>query len=689
MPFPYIFTFYSYKGGVGRSMALLNVGYALAARGRHVLLVDMDLEAPALSGFLERSRELSPRTARRFDGLSLLLAAKDALKAEPGGLAPQESLPRLAESLPVLEDFARVVPEERLQPLKPKLGQLGRLRVLGVEDDFVDRLGSLALNAFSPDQLDNLSNLLRCYFKAQKFPHRPLGLEDFEPPIPTPYDYILVDSRTGFTEMGGLCVGPLSDRLVVLTGLNDQNVEGTRAVLHEIGVKPVTASSPHPPWDEVAPKTGLGPKPAILVASPVPSGEIEFKRRRLAEVAERLGLKPKALSYHPLLALAETNFVRDYPEEQLAIQYRDLADAMQEQVADDPPRLAARYRELWEEKDRRAEAVAPVLRLAPQSPDLGIPLLGQLGNAANDAPDFDPWPRRQIWALLSQVEDQRHVALYNWGCALAHQAKTRTGDEAGRLFAEAGSRYDQALRIQPDYRNAFLNWGNALVCRAKLRTGDEAGLLFTEAGSKYAAALRLKPDDHQALNLWGVALTGLANTRTGDEAAPLFTEAYAKFAEALRHKPDFADAHNNWGYALAQQAKRGSGDEADRRFAEAFARFGDALRHKPDFADAYNNWGVALSEQAKTKDGKEATRILAQAREKLLQAEQLRPSSGAYNLACVAALSSEVVPAIQWLRTAAEHGSGPTQAMVAADTDFDPIRRDPEFQAFVRTLPEQ
>jgi cellulose biosynthesis protein BcsQ len=41
--FPQIFAFYSFKGGVGRSMAVLNLAYALAAIGRHVLVLDMDL----------------------------------------------------------------------------------------------------------------------------------------------------------------------------------------------------------------------------------------------------------------------------------------------------------------------------------------------------------------------------------------------------------------------------------------------------------------------------------------------------------------------------------------------------------------------------------------------------------------------------------------------------------------------
>lgn len=33
MDFPQIFTFYSFKVGVGRSMAVLNAAYALAAKG--------------------------------------------------------------------------------------------------------------------------------------------------------------------------------------------------------------------------------------------------------------------------------------------------------------------------------------------------------------------------------------------------------------------------------------------------------------------------------------------------------------------------------------------------------------------------------------------------------------------------------------------------------------------------------
>ena len=47
-----IVTFYSYKGGTGRTMALANVAWILAANGYRVLAADWDLESPGLHRFL-------------------------------------------------------------------------------------------------------------------------------------------------------------------------------------------------------------------------------------------------------------------------------------------------------------------------------------------------------------------------------------------------------------------------------------------------------------------------------------------------------------------------------------------------------------------------------------------------------------------------------------------------------------
>ncbi len=55
-----VYTFYSYKGGVGRSMALANVAALLAKWGRRVLVVDWDLEASGIERyFLSDNPELA------------------------------------------------------------------------------------------------------------------------------------------------------------------------------------------------------------------------------------------------------------------------------------------------------------------------------------------------------------------------------------------------------------------------------------------------------------------------------------------------------------------------------------------------------------------------------------------------------------------------------------------------------
>ena len=48
-----IFTFYSFKGGVGRSMAVANIAELLYRRGLRVIMVDFDLEAPGLERFFD------------------------------------------------------------------------------------------------------------------------------------------------------------------------------------------------------------------------------------------------------------------------------------------------------------------------------------------------------------------------------------------------------------------------------------------------------------------------------------------------------------------------------------------------------------------------------------------------------------------------------------------------------------
>ena len=53
-----IVTFYSFKGGTGRTMALANVAWILAANGERVLIADWDLESPGLDRFFQPFMDL-------------------------------------------------------------------------------------------------------------------------------------------------------------------------------------------------------------------------------------------------------------------------------------------------------------------------------------------------------------------------------------------------------------------------------------------------------------------------------------------------------------------------------------------------------------------------------------------------------------------------------------------------------
>src|SRR5262245_39774538 len=66
-----IVTFYSFKGGVGRTMALANVAALLARWGRKVLVIDWDLEAPGLEMYF--GRFIDERTVHQRRGLSVML----------------------------------------------------------------------------------------------------------------------------------------------------------------------------------------------------------------------------------------------------------------------------------------------------------------------------------------------------------------------------------------------------------------------------------------------------------------------------------------------------------------------------------------------------------------------------------------------------------------------------------------
>jgi hypothetical protein len=75
----------------------------------------------------------------------------------------------------------------------------------------------------------------------------------------------------------------------------------------------------------------------------------------------------------------------------------------------------------------------------------------------------------QGYADVLHDDPLRAEALYNWGFALLHQAKTKTGDEAALIYQDAIHKFNFCLLINPDYLAAAINGGVAYMDLARLK----------------------------------------------------------------------------------------------------------------------------------------------------------------------------------------------------------------------------
>jgi len=205
-----IYTFYSYKGGVGRSMALVNIAQLMYQAGLRVLMVDWDLEAPGLERFFpESSDEILDR-----EGLIEMLQyyKEKRLEFDPD---------KTSSPFPVYENLENYIfklhPNIITNPTQPKLCLLPAGRRKGNRfSDYASKVITFDWANFY-DKWDG-----EVYF------------ESFREELEQIFDVILIDSRTGLTEMGGVCTYQLADVVVMFTAANEQNLEGSLKMVEKL-----------------------------------------------------------------------------------------------------------------------------------------------------------------------------------------------------------------------------------------------------------------------------------------------------------------------------------------------------------------------------------------------------------------------------------------------------------------------
>jgi cellulose biosynthesis protein BcsQ/tetratricopeptide (TPR) repeat protein len=200
-----IITFYSYKGGTGRTMAVANVAWILASAGKRVLAVDWDLESPGLHRYFHPF--LFDKELRSSLGVIDLVR----------GYA-QRTLAHGTDS-----DAARLMPHSELPEY-----------VINLQWDFANG-GTLD---FMPagQQVPVYSRAVNT-FDWEAFYSGQQGSAFFRALIESlreRYDYVLVDSRTGINDVAGICTIELPDIVVNCFTMSTQSIKGAVAVAESI-----------------------------------------------------------------------------------------------------------------------------------------------------------------------------------------------------------------------------------------------------------------------------------------------------------------------------------------------------------------------------------------------------------------------------------------------------------------------
>ena len=203
----HVVTFYSYKGGTGRTMALANVAWILAANGRRVLVADWDLESPGLHRFF--GPFLADSEVRDASGVIDLIRDYEWAAARATSPARVDQL---------ITEHARV----QLHALSlnwtfPDGGGLDFLSPGRQNTDYAVTLGALDWDDFYET----------C--KGGEF------LDAVRADMKRHYDYVLIDSRTGLSDVADICTVHLPDTLVDCFTLSTQGIEGGAQVASLIG----------------------------------------------------------------------------------------------------------------------------------------------------------------------------------------------------------------------------------------------------------------------------------------------------------------------------------------------------------------------------------------------------------------------------------------------------------------------
>lgn len=185
-------TFYSYKGGVGRSLALSNIAKRLSEFGKKVCLIDFDIEAPGLHHKFKQN--LNSTSIK--NGLVDYIHDYSEMGKIPSSIS----------------DYVTKINFENKNNSPIDLIASGNVYT----NEYWKKLSSIDwVKLFYKEDSQGVAFFIDLKEKIRK---------ELKP------DFLLIDSRTGITEVSGITMSILADEIVLLAARNDENIEGIKQV---------------------------------------------------------------------------------------------------------------------------------------------------------------------------------------------------------------------------------------------------------------------------------------------------------------------------------------------------------------------------------------------------------------------------------------------------------------------------
>lgn len=521
-PIGKIVTFYSFKGGSGRSMSLANLAVLFSKQngGRKVLMMDWDLEAPGLHEFF-KGRINETELHEKEGVIELFEAAKQKF---PSGL-PEDSTGLKKATTLIEKHFEKNV--IRLQTSE----HLEMLQAGKPDPDYAASVQKFDWRDFFDTRYIFFTALVQ-FLKSR-------------------WDYILIDSRTGLTDTGGICTAILPEALVTVFTPTRQGLKVTEMIERAINFR-----------------KGAGDMRPLVVyplVSRVDASE-EDRNREWKEIYtplfqdlfKRLYDLPKC-DLKRYFGKVEIHYVRKFA-------YGEMTSTLEPYDLQNRFELPARYNELaqiiiggylpWE---------------APDLPDIPMTDANRVGYYAVELQNNEEYKRAEIYFQKAIEMNPKNLQNLTNYISFLHTIKND--------YEGAETYYQKALEAEPNNADYLSNYAFFL---------ENIKQDYKGAEDYYLKALESKSDNTHHLRNYAFFLENIKKDYEG---------ADAHYRKAIEAEPNNADYLSNYAFFL---------ENVKKDYEGANAHYRKAIEAEPNNADYLSNYAFFLENVKKDYQGADA-----------------------------------------------------------------------------------